>query len=373
MKRSPRPQPDTDLSGALHEVSNALTVVLGWVNEARAKAPAGPVRDALEIAYTHAQRGYSVARGAIAAGASAALTSSAAKWKKPQPDERGPARSAAVVANEAIQAVAPQAEVRGVSLVATGNDVEQAIEASDAVLQILVNLLLNAVAFTPNGGQVSLSISSQGNSVAFRVADDGPGVPLEHHRDLFERRKSMRPGGAGIGLSHSHALAARHGGRLQLLPSAKGARFELSWPASDAPSRTVQSVSLAALNGRRVLVLEDDLAVLTMVQMGLSARGVEVLSACSIEELREVLERGIPFDAAFIDLSPIQADPGGAVQLLKRGNAELPVILISGSATGISDELPLAGWVQKPFEVGELCRALADAIGSSAQDLEKAV
>src|SRR5690606_27255644 len=64
-----RPQPvsppDLDLAGTLHEVSNALTVVLGWVAEARDKLPPGEVRDALEIAYSHAHRGHAAARRAI--------------------------------------------------------------------------------------------------------------------------------------------------------------------------------------------------------------------------------------------------------------------------------------------------------------------
>jgi CheY-like chemotaxis protein len=368
VKRTPQNTPTpAELSGALHEVSNALTVVLGWLNEARSRQPTGQVRDALEIAYTHAQRGHAVARSAI---------SSRDAMRAGRRESN--ARSVGSLAKEAVLALGPQAEARGVILLGPENELDLAVEGPDAVLQVLVNLLLNAVAFTPPGGNVSLTTVAGVGTVSFCVRDQGPGVPTQQQGVLFERGQSLRPGGAGIGLAHSHALAQQHGGKLRLLPSssaafsagsssAKGASFELIWPASEAPSRTVQGVPLATLNGLTVVVLEDDLAVLTMVQMGLAARGIEVLSACGVDELREILDRGVPFDAAFIDLSPIEADPGAAVRLLRSRNSALPVIMISGSATGVGDEdLQLSAWVQKPFEIGELCRALADVMQATA-------
>src|SRR5690606_7202817 len=86
------------------------------------------------------------------------------------------------------------------------------------------------------------------------------------------RCRGPRRAGAGIGLSYSHALADKDGGSLRLLPSRRGAVFELSWPVSEAPWRTSQRVPPAsALNGLKVLVLEDDAAVMAMIQMGLAA------------------------------------------------------------------------------------------------------
>src|SRR6185369_1586659 len=92
---------DTDLAGALHEVSNALTVVLGWLDVARQRLPAGAARDAVEVARTHAHLGHRVARSAIGAEPPARGSS------------RRPARS---VAKAAVMAVTPQAEAQGVSV-----------------------------------------------------------------------------------------------------------------------------------------------------------------------------------------------------------------------------------------------------------------
>jgi DNA-binding NtrC family response regulator len=133
---------------------------------------------------------------------------------------------------------------------------------------------------------------------------------------------------------------------------------------TDAPSRTVQSVPVASLNGLTVLVLEDDAAILTMVQLGFAARGIEVLGASGMAEVQALLARGVRYDAAFVDLSPIQDDPSHALELLKGGDPDLPVILISGSAVAQQADLATSAWVQKPFEVSELCRALADAVSA---------
>ena len=58
-----------DLAGALHEVSNALTVVLGWLDVAYSRLEAGPARDAVDVARTHARLGHGISRSAIGAEA----------------------------------------------------------------------------------------------------------------------------------------------------------------------------------------------------------------------------------------------------------------------------------------------------------------
>src|SRR6187455_1608999 len=65
----PPPDQEADLAGALHEVSNALTVVLGWLDVAHSRLPPGAARDAIDVALTHARLGHGISRGAIGAEA----------------------------------------------------------------------------------------------------------------------------------------------------------------------------------------------------------------------------------------------------------------------------------------------------------------
>ncbi len=366
MSRPERVDADgADLAGALHEVSNALTVVLGWLGDVRGKVADGPLRDAVEVAYSHAHRGHAVARRAIGG----------------PPPATEAARSSASVMNDARTAVAREADAKGVRVRTKLADIDSSIDAPDAVLQILVNLLLNALAFSPRGSAVTLTSSAQSGHVAFEVRDQGPGLSRDQQSSLFARGQSMRPGGAGIGLSYCHAMAEQHGGKLRLLSSDRdssdrdsssrdssaltanpGAAFELLWPVSEAPSRTSQRVPVAAgLSGLKVLVLEDDEAVLAMVQMGLAARGIEVFPAANLQHARKLCEAGL-VDAAFVDLSPIEADPAAALAELRANNRTLPVILISGSANVPSHQLELSAWVRKPFEISELCEALSEVV-----------
>ncbi len=339
----PEAPAETELQGALHEVSNALTVVLGWLNEARTKAGDGEAREALDVAYAHARRGYLVARRAIGA----------------KVDTEQSVRNAFSVAADAVKAVEREASRRKVKLALEESSQDAMLEASDDALQILVNLVLNALAFSPEKSTVSLRCRVQANEVCFRVEDQGPGVAAEHRDKLFVRGHSLRPGGAGVGLSHSHELAERNGGALMLLPGDGGARFELRWPMTDAPSQTIQRApTLQGMQGMRLLVVEDDAAVMGMVQFGLEARGAVVHTATTAEELAKLIDGADGYDAALIDFSPIQDDAVGALRRLKAKKGDVPIILISGSAVAPEEELPLAAWVQKPFELGDLVKAI---------------
>lgn len=332
------------LSGALHEVSNALTVVLGWLAEARALVSSdSDVARALDVAYIHARRGHSVAREAIGGSVSVA----------------GGARSALSLLRDAVRAGSPEAASCGVKLTEQGEAQDLSLGDWEAALQVLVNLVLNALSFAPRGSRVTVAYRAAQDRAVFTVSDEGPGVPPALRPRLFVGGRSMRPGGAGIGLAHSYALARARGGRLSLLDSERGACFELVWPVSNEPSQTVaQSPALADISGMRVVVLEDDPAVMTMVEFGLESRGVEVFKATSEEEFLELSVATRP-DAALIDLSPIRRGPREILREFHRRHGPVPIVLISGAAISESADLPLSGWVEKPFELAELYAALA--------------
>jgi signal transduction histidine kinase len=304
-----------DLSGALHEVSNALTVVLGWLDVARSKLPEGPERDALEVARTHARLGYGIARQAIGAEV---------------PDGTSGQAGARATATTAITGVTPEATRRGVELVIDSvTSGHQEIASVGPALQILTNLLLNAIAFTPRGRKVTLKVRDDGSHAIFTVQDQGPGIPEDRIDSIFEGPVSTRRGGAGVGLRHSHSLAESHGGSLCILPpsttvhaamvhtslrsaspiaplatsthaasgntsgnnssistangNGNGACFELRWPLAEARSSTrPQQPVVATVRGARVLVLEDDAAVRSLIELALEARRNAANAACDV-------------------------------------------------------------------------------------------
>lgn len=333
-----------DLAGALHEVSNSLTVVLGWLTAAQERLDKGPAREAIEIALAHARLGHSVARQAIGAAVE---------------DGASVTRSALSVARDAMLGVSREAQGAEITV-----DLSDRIEndlllsAAPVVQQILINLLLNAIHFAPAQSSVVLSVQGTASAATFRVIDRGPGIAEERAESLFDAPISTRPGGAGIGLRHAHALAASHGGTLRLArTSPAGTEFELLWPITEAPSSALRTAPPQALEGLRVLLLEDDPAVQSLIEFGLSTRGAAVAVVSSAREVNSLILTGV-FDVALVDLSPLGDNPEATLGLLADRHPAMPVVVISGSVAPDVQSPNIAAWVRKPFEVGELVQTL---------------
>ena len=336
--------PHADVAAALHDVSNALTIILGWVAEARDRAhdPVA-VRQALQLIEDQARIGRNLARGAIGA------TPASRDLEEPVED----------VVGGAVAALAVEAAQAGVTIEVSREDDLGGVASVADVRQIVTNLLLNAIAFSPRGGHVVVGLDATATGVLVTVADEGPGVP-EDRRPLVFDGASTREGGAGIGLRHSLSLARASGGDLALVPSSKGAHFRLTWPR--ARSRSIippAARSNPVLAGKRVLVVEDDEHVTLLLSAALGARGAVVTIARDRAELTRALAEG-EHDTALIDLSPIAADVQGAIDALRHRSPHASLVFISGSSVGLPAALEGEGvlWVRKPFEVSEIVAAL---------------
>ncbi|HXG81519.1 MAG TPA: HAMP domain-containing sensor histidine kinase, partial [Sphingomicrobium sp.] len=137
----------------------------------------------------------------------------------------------AEAASEAIQLVQARADERSIQieLVGAGQPMIAAGEARGAV-QILVNLLGNAIRHSPERGTIAVIAERRGGEIAVTVADEGPGIAPADHERIFERyeRVGDTPGGIGLGLAISRRLARSMGGDIQLQSApGEGARFTL--------------------------------------------------------------------------------------------------------------------------------------------------
>jgi len=351
---------ETDLAGALHEVSNALTVVLGWLDVACSRHDPHAIREAVEVARLHARLGHQISRSAIGAEV---------------PERESEQRSARSVLSAAALGVTPQAERRAVRVVVDAADPGHAlVRHASSALQILTNLLLNAIDFSPEGGEVLVSVSDVGSSVLFSVADEGPGIDPERVATLLSAPQSTRRGGAGVGLRHSAALARKHGGELRVARANPGAAFELRWPIAEARSSVRPALQTKSLvRGARVLLVEDDAAVCSLVELALGARGAEVVTAGSQAEFKAALNNSGPFDAALVDLSPLAGDVSSAFDRLQEVCPDIPVILISGVASGVPEEVidRATAWVRKPFEMGEVIEVLGAHLAPSSASVAR--
>jgi anti-sigma regulatory factor (Ser/Thr protein kinase) len=140
----------------------------------------------------------------------------------------------AALAAEAVVMVESLAEERNVSIAPEMTETLPASGQEPAVIQILVNLIGNALRHSPDGSTVRLSFDRTPASASVTVADEGPGIEPGDQQRIFERfeRVQSQEGGTGLGLAISRRLARSMGGDVTLESApGQGARFTLTLPS----------------------------------------------------------------------------------------------------------------------------------------------
>ena len=122
---------------------------------------------------------------------------------------------------QVVQSIRPLAANKGLDLdVRVPDRLPSLFADADKITQVLLNLLGNAIKFTPAPGRVTLTVSDQANDLEFSVADTGVGISPEHLPRLFEKFHHVQPPGVGktkgtgLGLAISKRLVELHGGRI---------------------------------------------------------------------------------------------------------------------------------------------------------------
>jgi signal transduction histidine kinase/DNA-binding response OmpR family regulator len=155
--------------------------------------------------------------------------------------------------------------------------------------QMLMNLLGNAIKFTPKGGKIELAARQVGGMVRMEVRDSGPGIPTEERQRIFEafhrlKQSEKASEGTGLGLAITRRLVELHGGVLNVESEpGEGSCFFFTLPSACA-SQPEQNDLVVATDGLkapvRVLIIEDDSSSAYLLESQLSSAGYEV-SICS--------------------------------------------------------------------------------------------
>jgi len=127
--------------------------------------------------------------------------------------------------------LAPQAETKRISLdLELTPDLPHILADEDRAIQILTNLTSNALQYTPEGGNVTITAKETNAEIQISVRDTGIGIPAEHLPHIFDRfyrvdksRSRHAGGGSGIGLTIARALVETHGGRIWVESAGEGA------------------------------------------------------------------------------------------------------------------------------------------------------
>ena len=266
-------------------------------------------------------------------------------------------------------------------------DVPHRIVADEArLMQILTNLMGNAVKFTP-AGRVSLDIlvvdaGGPAPRLRFLVADTGPGVPEELRSEIFEpfkqgRAERLRPhAGSGLGLSISRSLARMMGGEVTLLPAAgSGAVFELVLPLRPAPAAVPDAAAgaeAAAPSSLEILVAEDTPTNQLVVRLMLEGLGHRVRIVGNGLEAVEAFVHD-RFDVVLVDIQMPVMDGFEAARRIRAAGgrgATVPILALSAFTQASDREQAAAsgivGFLSKPIRQRELAAAIARALAPAA-------
>src|SRR6266568_3004556 len=155
------------------------------------------------------------------------------------PIERRPVDIEKVIVR-ALEELRPQIEEKGLAVGRATSGTDFALQGDeDQLLRVLVNLVGNAVKFTPHGGAVTVGLTDLGPDVEIAVEDTGIGIPALDLPRIFDPYKQAHRGrgGSGLGLAIVKGLVEAHGGSVQVESAAgRGSRFVVRLPRDGAPA-----------------------------------------------------------------------------------------------------------------------------------------
>jgi signal transduction histidine kinase/ActR/RegA family two-component response regulator len=255
--------------------------------------------------------------------------------------------------------------------------------------QVLANLIVNARDAMPEGGELKISLERMslgprvkppvptlpsGEWVALSVSDTGTGIAPDVLPHIFEPFYTTKAAGrgAGLGLSQVYGIVKQHGGLVDVRTElGVGSSFIVYLPAvteAVSPAPTEEEAEAPRGRGETILVVEDEKAVLSLVENMLTGLGYRVIGAGNGEEaLRVFEERASEIALVITDL--VMPEMGGvelAMEIKKR-KPELGMIAMSGYPLAKEEEFKKAGFsafIRKPFKIQALAEVVGKAVSS---------
>ena len=245
--------------------------------------------------------------------------------------------------------------------------------------QMLMNLVSNAIKFTPEGGKVRVSLEQEAHWLRLSVADTGQGIAAEFLPHVFDafRRESDSPvsprRGLGLGLSIVRHIAELHGGSVEVSSrgAGTGSRFTVRLPfegtlgsglASDVPAPILSSNTV--LEGQRILLVDDDAPSRESLAAALRTLGAQVREAVNGRDGLAAMQDESP-TIVLSDLAMPEGDGFWLVQQLRElfaTRGAVPVVAVTAHADNAQRRHAYSAgfraYVAKPVDVRALARQI---------------
>lgn len=251
--------------------------------------------------------------------------------------------------------------------------------------QIIINLLTNAVKFTPQG-EVVLIIKSKAQDedsaskesghyeLHFAIKDTGIGIPADRMDRLFksfsqvDASMTRKFGGTGLGLTISKRLAELMGGQMWVESEGegKGSTFHFTIQAEAVPMparRSRLQGSQPALEGKRVLIVDDTATNRRIFNLQTESWGMMPRDTESALEALEWIKRGDPFDVAILDMQMPEMDGVTLAQEIRKYRSEeaLPLVMCTSISRRMAetDMVNWAAFMTKPVKQSQMFEVMA--------------
>ncbi len=351
-------------SGVAHNVNNLLATVLGRAELARIELERGGLDDrrlgeALRLIEQAAEDGAQTVRRIQ-------------EFARVRRDADVAVVDLSSIVRGAVELTRPQ--WRDAAQVA-GRTIEVSLELEDGLLvsgqaaelrEVLTNLLLNAIDAMPRGGQVSILGRQVGQRIRLEVVDTGVGMSAEVRRRVFEPFFTTKTeAGTGLGLAVSYGIVQRRGGQISVESTPmQGTKFVLEFPPAVESSPGPRTVAEPPASSRRILVVDDEPALASVLRRLLESEGHQVTSCTSGAQALELFDPAqhelVMTDFGMPDLNGLQL----ATALHDR-SPDTPIILVTGWGNELDPEEPprgIARVLAKPYRLASVLEAVTDAL-----------
>jgi PAS domain S-box-containing protein len=250
---------------------------------------------------------------------------------------------------------------------------------SDRLVQVVTNLLSNAMKFSPPGSVVEVHVLHAGASVRVEVRDRGPGIPEEFRNRIFQKfsqadsSDTRQKGGTGLGLNISRAIIERLGGSIGFSTEpGVGTTFFFELPEwKELPTMVISPESRGPARPR-ILICEDDRDIARLIGMMLDKGGFDSDMVFSAAQALVLLEKN-RYAAMTVDLKLPDQDGIALIRMLRKQEStrDLPIVVVSamageGQIAFNNQPLTVSDWLDKPIDENLLVLGMRRAIDGMA-------
>ncbi|KUO76538.1 MAG: hypothetical protein APF77_05255 [Clostridia bacterium BRH_c25] len=248
----------------------------------------------------------------------------------------------------------------------------------DKMLQVISNILSNAIKYSPDGGEIIVELLEENGKIRVSITDHGLGIPDDVKDKLFtkfyrvENDDRRKIGGSGLGLAICKEIIRAHGGEIgveSIYGQGSTFYFELPCSGNSVIEQAAEKVKKNSYGNKGdLLIVEDDFTMVKLIKEILKSEGLEMHNVSSGEE---ALEQMAEFCYKLVILDIALSGRMNGWDVLKelksrKTTADIPIIISSVYENKeIASENDISDYLVKPFEPEQLIRVVQKALNGN--------